>query len=158
MTQEISTAMTKLQYYYSWGLLNSFLSNFDRFSISVLTRWNYSLLFQANWFTGLQLLTWSLILKLYNIQFLYCIRIEHNLLYQDWANMNLDRLNHCLLPGRLQFLYQNRQGILYQNLATLFFISELFRPPFISKLFRIFYIRVSQTLSFISKLSRLYLL
>ncbi len=40
--------MTKLQYYYSWELLNSFLSNFDCFSISVLTRWNYSLLFQAD--------------------------------------------------------------------------------------------------------------
>ncbi len=40
--------MTKLQYYYSWELLNSLLSNFDCFSISVLARWNYSLLFQAD--------------------------------------------------------------------------------------------------------------
>ncbi len=40
--------MTKLQYYYSWKLLNYFLSNFGCFSNSVLTRWNYSLLFQNN--------------------------------------------------------------------------------------------------------------
>ncbi len=40
--------MTKLLYYCSWELLNSFLSNFDCSSISVLTRWNYSFLFQAD--------------------------------------------------------------------------------------------------------------
>ncbi len=40
--------MTKLQCCYSWELLNSFLSNFDCFSILVLTRWNYSCLFQAD--------------------------------------------------------------------------------------------------------------
>ncbi len=40
--------MTKLQYYYSSELLNSFLSNFDCFSISVLIRWNYSFFFQAD--------------------------------------------------------------------------------------------------------------
>ncbi len=34
--------------YDSWELLNSILSNFDCFRISVLTRWNYSLLFQAD--------------------------------------------------------------------------------------------------------------
>ncbi len=40
--------LTKLQYYYFWEVLNSLISNFDCFSISILTRWNYSLLFQAD--------------------------------------------------------------------------------------------------------------
>ncbi len=47
----------KTQYYYSWELLNSFFSNFDCFSTSLLTRWNYSLLFQAD--------CWSSWLRLY---------------------------------------------------------------------------------------------
>ncbi len=34
VTQEIATTMTKRQYYYSWGLLNYFLSNFDCFIVS----------------------------------------------------------------------------------------------------------------------------
>ncbi len=40
--------MTKLQYYYSWELLNFFLSNYGCFSILVLTRWNYSFLLQVD--------------------------------------------------------------------------------------------------------------
>ncbi len=52
--------MTIVQYYYSREILNSFLSNFDCFSISVLTRRNYSLLFHAN--------CWSLWLGLYEPQ------------------------------------------------------------------------------------------
>ncbi len=36
-------------------VLNFFLDNFDCFSILLLTTWNYSLLFQAGRFIGLQL-------------------------------------------------------------------------------------------------------